>query len=48
MSAEIIHVDNLTFCYNGMEVISDISLSIKQGDYLGIAGSNGSGNEYPD
>lgn len=43
MSAEIIHVDNLTFRYNGMEVISDISLSIKQGDYLGIAGSNGSG-----
>lgn len=43
MSAEIIRVDNLTFCYNGTEVISDISLSIKQGDYLGIAGSNGSG-----
>jgi len=43
MSAEIIRVDNLTFRYNGTDVISDISLSIKQGDYLGIAGSNGSG-----
>jgi len=43
MSAEIIHVDNLTFRYNGMEVISDISFTVKKGDYLGIAGSNGSG-----
>jgi zinc transport system ATP-binding protein len=43
MSAEIIHVDNLTFRYNGTEVISDISFTVKRGDYLGIAGSNGSG-----
>jgi len=43
MSAEIIHVDNLTFRYNGTEVISDISFMVKRGDYLGIAGSNGSG-----
>jgi zinc transport system ATP-binding protein len=39
----IIRVDNLTFCYNGLEVISDISFSVKKGDYLGIAGPNGSG-----
>jgi len=43
MPEEIIRVDNLTFCYNGTEVISDISLDVKKGDYLGIAGSNGSG-----
>lgn len=43
MPEEIIQVDNLTFCYNGTEVISDISLSVKKGEYLGIAGSNGSG-----
>lgn len=43
MLSEIIRVDHLTFCYNGTDVISDISLSVKQGDYLGIAGSNGSG-----
>lgn len=43
MPAEIIRVDDLTFCYNGTEVISDISLSVRKGDYLGIAGSNGSG-----
>lgn len=39
----VISVDNLTFCYNGLEVISDISFSVKEGDYLGVAGPNGSG-----
>jgi len=39
----IIGVDHLTFCYSGLEVISDISFTVKKGDYLGIAGPNGSG-----
>jgi zinc transport system ATP-binding protein len=39
----VISVDNLTFCYNGLEVISDISFTVRKGDYLGIAGPNGSG-----
>ena len=43
MSENIINVDNLTFCYNGTEVISNISFAVKKGDYLGIAGPNGSG-----
>jgi zinc transport system ATP-binding protein len=43
MSINVISVDNLTFCYNGLEVISDISFAVKRGDYLGIAGPNGSG-----
>jgi len=43
MSINVISVDNLTFCYNGLEVISDISFSVGKGDYLGIAGPNGSG-----
>jgi zinc transport system ATP-binding protein len=43
MSINFINVDNLTFCYNGIEVISDISFAVKKGDYLGIAGPNGSG-----
>jgi zinc transport system ATP-binding protein len=43
MSINIIKVDNLTFCYNGLEVISNISFAVKKGDYLGIAGPNGSG-----
>ena len=43
MSMNVIRVDNLTFCYNGLEVISNISFAVKKGDYLGIAGPNGSG-----
>jgi zinc transport system ATP-binding protein len=43
MSINVINVDNLTFCYNGLEVISNISFAVKKGDYLGIAGPNGSG-----
>ncbi len=43
MLSEIIRVDHLTFCYSGTDVINDVSLSVKSGDYLGIAGSNGSG-----
>jgi len=43
MSIDVVNVDNLTFCYNGLEVISDISFAVKKGDYLGIAGPNGSG-----
>jgi zinc transport system ATP-binding protein len=43
MPINIIKVDNLTFCYNGLEVISDISFTVRKGDYLGIAGPNGSG-----
>jgi zinc transport system ATP-binding protein len=43
MSEDIIRVDDLTFCYNGTEVISNVSFAVKRGEYLGIAGSNGSG-----
>jgi zinc transport system ATP-binding protein len=43
MSEYIIRVDDLTFCYNGTEVISNVSFAVKRGEYLGIAGSNGSG-----
>jgi zinc transport system ATP-binding protein len=43
MSINVVNVDNLTFCFNGLEVISNISFAVKKGDYLGIAGPNGSG-----
>jgi zinc transport system ATP-binding protein len=39
----IIRIDNLTFQYNGLEVISDITLAVEKGTYLGIVGPNGSG-----
>jgi len=39
----VIRVENLSFRYNGMEAISNISFDVEKGDYLGIVGPNGSG-----
>ncbi len=39
----IIRVDDLTFRYNGLNVISDITFAVEKGIYLGIVGPNGSG-----
>jgi zinc transport system ATP-binding protein len=43
MPINSIRVDDLTFCYNGLEILRDISFSVNEGDYLGIVGPNGSG-----
>ena len=43
MPVNQISVDDLTFCYNGLEILSDISFTVNKGDYLGIVGPNGSG-----
>ncbi len=43
MPLNSIRVDDLTFCYNGLEILSDISFIVNEGDYLGIVGPNGSG-----
>ncbi|PKN88820.1 MAG: ABC transporter ATP-binding protein [Deltaproteobacteria bacterium HGW-Deltaproteobacteria-1] len=39
----VIRVDDLTFRYNGIDVISNISFAVEKGTYLGIVGPNGSG-----
>ena len=39
----IIRVDDLTFRYNGLDVISNITFAVEKGVYLGIVGPNGSG-----
>ena len=39
----IIRVDDLTFRYNGLDVISNITFAVEEGIYLGIVGPNGSG-----
>ena len=39
----IIRVDDLTFRYNGLDVISNITFAVEKGIYLGIVGPNGSG-----
>lgn len=43
MPVDVISTKNMTFSYNGVEAISDISFAVKKGDYLGIVGPNGSG-----
>ncbi len=39
----IIEIKNVSFSYDGNEVLKNINLNIHKGDYLGIVGSNGSG-----
>ncbi len=39
----VIEVQNISFAYNGHEVLKDINLSIHRGDYLGLVGGNGAG-----
>lgn len=39
----IISAENLTFRYNGLDVISKITFTVERGAYLGIVGPNGSG-----
>ncbi|MGN0476570.1 MAG: ATP-binding cassette domain-containing protein, partial [Ruminococcus sp.] len=40
---KLIDVKNITMGYEGMPVLSELSFSIEQGDYLCIVGENGSG-----
>ena len=39
----ILHVENLSVKFGAMEVLKNISLDVKQGDFLGIIGPNGGG-----
>ncbi len=39
----VILVDDLTFRYSGLDVISQITFKVEKGIYLGIVGPNGSG-----
>jgi zinc transport system ATP-binding protein len=43
MPVNLISTEDLSFCYNGTEVLRNISFAVKKGDYLGIVGPNGSG-----
>ncbi len=43
MSTAVIHVENLCFQYQAVEVLTDISFEITAGDYVGLVGPNGSG-----
>lgn len=39
----IINVDNVSYSYNSIKVLEDISFVVNRGDYVGIIGPNGSG-----
>ena len=43
MSSEILHIENLSKRYGLVTALSNLSLSIKQGQVFGILGPNGSG-----
>jgi zinc transport system ATP-binding protein len=43
MSINILTVEGLSFRYNSMEILSDISITVNAGDYIGLVGPNGSG-----
>lgn len=43
MSGKIIEVEKVSVKYNTHEILSDISFSVNEGDYVGIVGPNGSG-----
>ena len=41
---EIVRVDNLSFCYpDGQQALTDVSLTIHQGETVALIGSNGAG-----
>ncbi len=43
MSTELIKCENVSFSYDSLSVIRDLSFSVSSGDYLCIVGENGSG-----
>jgi zinc transport system ATP-binding protein len=40
---EVVCLDHVSFAYNGKPVISDLSFTIRQRDFVGLIGSNGAG-----
>lgn len=43
MHDTLVEVENLSFSYNGKEVLTDVSFTVEPGDYVGLVGPNGSG-----
>lgn len=40
---EAVRLEHISFSYGVADVVSDISLSVAEGDYIGVVGPNGSG-----
>ena len=43
MNTPIIEIKNVAFAYNGETVLQDVSLDIRQGDFIAMIGPNGGG-----
>ncbi len=43
MPLKAISIDQLSYRYNSVEVLSNICCDVRQGDYIGLVGPNGSG-----
>lgn len=43
MSLDVLAVKELSFRFNSSDVLSDVSLTVHRGDYIGLVGPNGSG-----
>jgi len=43
MSKPIVEINNVTFAYNGQTALQDVSLEIRQGDFIAMIGPNGGG-----
>lgn len=43
MQIEVVSIQGLSFAYQGIDVLRDITCGINAGDYIGIVGPNGSG-----
>jgi len=43
MPVKVINIEKLSYSYNSIEVLSNISCDISHGDYVGLVGPNGSG-----
>lgn len=39
----VVTTENLSFRFNGVEILSDITFTLEKGEFLGIVGPNGSG-----
>jgi len=43
MNTPVIEIKNLSFGYNGHQILKDINLAVKPGDFMAIIGPNGGG-----